>query len=331
MKKAIFLILTIIILLFAALLLYVRYVLPNAGEMPELEVGLSAKNIDRGEYLAKQVAGCIDCHSKRDHSLFATPLITGTEGAGGEYFDQKKGFPGSYTAKNITPYHLADWSDAELFHSITAGINKKGEALFPIMPYLNYGKLDPEDIKAIIAYIRSLEPIVSEIPDSYSDFLMNFIINLMPKEPSFTKRPDPSDEIAYGEYMSTMASCADCHTPLDNGRPNAEMKFAGGQAFILPTGIAYASNITPHQETGIGSWSKKQFIRKFKSYADYSIIPHEVQPNQMNTSMPWFSYAGMTEVDLGAIYEYIMSLDPIDKQVVRFKTHSQVQREESAD
>jgi hypothetical protein len=105
------------------------------------------------------------------------------------------------------------------------------------------------------------------------------------------------------------------------------MKFAGGQEFILPTGIAFAANITPHKETGIGSWSKKQFVRKFKSYDDPSIIPHKVQPNQMNTSMPWFSYAGITEKDLGAIYEYIMSLEPIDKKVERFKTYSQVQRE----
>jgi hypothetical protein len=109
------------------------------------------------------------------------------------------------------------------------------------------------------------------------------------------------------------------------------MKFAGGQEFKLPSGIAYAANITPHQETGIGSWSKKQFIVRFKSYADSSIVPHKVQPNQVNTTMPWFSYAGMTEEDLGAIYEYILSLNPINNKVERFKTYSQAQKDKSED
>ena len=326
MKKAIFIILVIIILAIGALLLYVRYVLPSAGPLPQVKVELNPGKIARGKYLANHVAGCVECHSVRDYSLYAGPVKEGTTGAGGEFFDQKMGFPGSYSSKNITPYHLSDWSDTEIFHAITAGINKDGKALFPIMPYLNYGKSDPEDIKAIIAYIRTLDPIVSEIPDSYSDFPMNFIINLMPKEPSFTRRPDPADKVNYGQYMATLAGCADCHTPMKKGRPVEGMEFAGGFEFRLPTGIVRAANVTPHPETGIGNWSKKQFIQRFKVYADSSIIPHKVQANQMNTTMPWLNYAGMTEEDLGAIYEYLMSLKSIDNEVIKFTTYSEAEK-----
>lgn len=321
MKKVILIIVVIIILAIGTLLLYVRYALPSAGDTPEIKVEITAENIARGKYLTRHVAGCIDCHSVRDYSLYSMPAIESTYGAGGDFFDQKKGFPGSYSSKNITPYNLSDWTDGELFHAITAGVNKDGDALFPIMPYPNYSTLDPEDIKAIIAYIRSLEPKESQIPDSYSDFPMNFIVNLIPKEPAFTKRPEPTDVVAYGEYMATMASCTDCHTPMEKGKPIEDMKFAGGIEYKAPTGIVRPANITPDKETGIGHWSKKQFILTFKAYADSSIVPHKVQANQMNTPMPWFSYAGMTEEDLGAIYEYLMVQKPINNEVIKFTTY----------
>jgi hypothetical protein len=45
------------------------------------------QSIARGDYLANNVAGCFDCHSKRDFKYFAGPLMPGTEGMGGEIFD----------------------------------------------------------------------------------------------------------------------------------------------------------------------------------------------------------------------------------------------------
>ena len=42
---------------------------------------------------------------------------------------------------------------------ITTGVTKDGRAMFPVMPYTYYGQMDEEDIKCIIAYIRTLKPI----------------------------------------------------------------------------------------------------------------------------------------------------------------------------
>ncbi|HNU18349.1 MAG TPA: hypothetical protein PKH56_11025, partial [Saprospiraceae bacterium] len=115
-----------IILLITLLLIYVKTMLPSVGNAPDTKVEMSPANIERGKYLANHVSVCIDCHSTRDWSLFAGPPIAGTEGKGGEVFDQKMGFPGKYVAPNITPFHLKDWKDGEIFRAITSGVSKNG-------------------------------------------------------------------------------------------------------------------------------------------------------------------------------------------------------------
>lgn len=51
---------------------------------------------------------------------------------------------------------------------------------------------------------------------------------------------------------------------------------------------------------------------------DEQIKNLSVPAGSYNTIMPWTLYAGMTEEDLGAIYEYLHSLKPINNLVVRF-------------
>src|SRR5665213_1849553 len=75
----------------------------------------------------------------------------------------------------------------EIFMTITTGVDKYGKALFPVMPYHYYGKMDKEDIYDIIAYIRSLPPIENKTPDRSIDFPMNFIVNTIPTKASFTQ------------------------------------------------------------------------------------------------------------------------------------------------
>jgi hypothetical protein len=102
---------------------------------------------------------------KETHSGFRT-LVAGSFGKGGELFDEKFDFPGSFRARNITPAGISRYTDGELFRVITTGVTKEGKAMFPVMPYHNYGRMDEEDIKSIIAYIRSLPAITNEVPES---------------------------------------------------------------------------------------------------------------------------------------------------------------------
>ncbi|RZL08774.1 MAG: hypothetical protein EOO89_22255 [Pedobacter sp.] len=95
------------------------------------------------------------------------------------------------------------------------------------------------------------------------------------------------------------------------------MEFAGGREFSAPGGSVFSSNITSDIATGIGGWTKEQFIARFKQYGK-GYEPHEVKPGEFQTIMPWMMYAQMTDSDLSAIYTYIHSLKPIKNQVTRF-------------
>lgn len=185
----------VVLLLVAAIigvLSYVSFALPDVGEPEDIKIEITQKRLERGSYLANSVANCTECHSERDWTKFAGPLVEGTLGKGGEEFDQKFGFPGKFVAKNITPYALKDWTDGEILRAIASGVNKDGKALFPIMPHPNYGKLDREDLYSIIAYLRTLTPIENTVAQSEPDFPMNFIINTIPQKPTFTTIPDPA-------------------------------------------------------------------------------------------------------------------------------------------
>ena len=310
----------IVIVGIMGLLGYVKFALPNVGKAPDMKVEMTDANIERGEYLANHVMGCMDCHSTRNWKEFSGTLTEGTLGNGGEIFDQAVGLPGAYYSANITPAGIKDWTDGEIFRAITTGVRKNGKPIFPIMPHPSYGKGDENDIKCVIAYLRSIPPIEKTVPESHSDFPMNFIINTLPASASLHPKPSEDDVKEYGKYLVTIAACMDCHTPFDKGEYDMTKAFAGGRVFKLPFGTLTSANITPDTETGIGNWTRDAFIAKFKSYIDSSgkAVHIPVSENEYNTIMPWTLFGGMKEKDLNAIYEYIHSLEPIKNQVVKF-------------
>lgn len=306
---------------FAAILLIVGYIklfLPNVGAAPDLTVEITEERIAHGKYLANHVMLCMDCHAVRDFSLYAGPPKPGTLGGGGDVFDQNMGFPGRFVSRNLTPTALNEWTDGEIFRAITSGVSRDGTALFPVMPYPHYSKMAEEDIHAVIAYLRSLEPIENELESSNPDFPVNLLINTMPVKADLSEKPSNEDVVEYGRYMITAAACTDCHTRMENGAFVGE-PYAGGNEYTLPDGsVIRAANITPHQTTGIGSWTKEQFVTRFKMYVDSSYVPQQVQPGQMQTLMPWQMYGGMSEEDLGAIYEYLRTIPAVENSIVRF-------------
>lgn len=298
---------------------YVKTALPDTGPAPDLTIERSAERVERGRYLANHVAVCMDCHSTRNWQLYAGPMAPGTLGGGGEVFNKEMGFPGTFYAPNITPYALATWTDGELFRAVTTGVSKGGRALFPLMAYHRFGKMHKEDIYSIIAYIRTLEPLVKEVPVSEADFPVNFIINTMPKPAAFTNKPDEDNHLEYGRYLINAAGCVDCHSKTDKGAVVAGTEFGGGMEFLQPAGIIRTPNITFDTETGIGSWTKDFFVQRFKHYGDSSYVPAQLGPGDLNTPMPWAMYSGMKPADLEAIYDYLRSLKPITHEVKRFE------------
>lgn len=299
-----------------AAVLYVYFGLPRVEPAnQQIHAATSGSAIERGQYLAEHVAICMDCHSQRDYSRFSGPLIESSKGQGGEVFGHAFGLPGELVAANITPDRetgVGSWSDAELTQAITAGVTPDGRALFPFMNYMNFSQMCRSDMEALLGYLRQLPAKSQKHPASQLDFPVNLIVRTMPKSVELSEHcPSPSDGVAYGKYLATLANCADCHTRREGGAPVPGQDFAGGMTFPMPSGyVAHSANITPDADSGIGRWSKEQFVQRFAAYRDPAALA-PVHAGDVSTPMPWAMFAGMSDADLGAIYDYLRTLAPV--------------------
>ena len=281
------------------------------------------KVIARGEYLANHVAPCLDCHSKRDFTKFSGPIVPGTEGMGGEEFSDKllPGVPGVIYAKNITSdpeTGIGTWTDDEVMRAITQGINKKGDTLFPIMPYVHFNHLAKEDLLAIVAYIRTLKPIKNKVPDRklMIPMSMAYPAPALQKSVDANMLPPESDVVKYGEYLVNAAVCSDCHTPMVKGEFDFSRMFAGGNTFTPGSFKVTTANITPDSATGLGAWNEERFMNKFTVCREEK--GYNYDPGKSNTIMPIVTYAGMTDNDLKAIYAYLRTVKPVKNLVVKY-------------
>jgi len=314
-KKILLYAVIIIVLIIVSVVSYITLALPNVGDPENISIALTPQRIARGEYLANHVSLCTDCHSKRDWSKFAGPLVVSTLGGGGEVFDSSVGFPGSVHVPNITPFSLKNWTDGEIFRAITTGVRKNGNAIFPLMPWPYYSKMSREDIYSIIAYIRTLKPVSAGYPKSTLNFPLNILVHTMPQKAALGIMPSPADTIKYGAYMANASGCKECHSQDNNGKLIAGLEFAGGHEYTVNGHAVHSANITPDKATGIGNWSEAAFVERFKSFADPTKATN-VSASGFQTIMPWYGYSGMSETDLKAIYAYLRTIKPVSNKVV---------------
>lgn len=259
----------------------------------------------RGAYLAKAVLTCGNCH---------TPL-----GEGGP--DQKRAFAGGRRydgtgyvvySSNLTPdvaTGIGGWSDAELGAAITEGVARDGRRLAPIMPYATYRALLPEDLAAVIAYLRSLAPIENAVPSPEYR-------SAMPDEeplPGYFGPPS-ADEMSKpegrGHYLAGIARCLACHTTpttgaRPDGDPEAAVLGAGGAEFEGPWGVSVAANITSSRDAGLGTWSDAEIRRAVTEGIGRD-------GRKLKPPMPYRSYAGLAPEDLNDLLAFLRTLPQRD-------------------
>lgn len=326
MKKFFAFVAAVCALVAGALIVAVN-LMPRQRPPPDLQVEITPELLERGTYLVDHVLLCNDCHSERDWTIYGGPpkpplgagrecMTRQTETIGVRVSEGQGNFPGVLCIRNITPdpeSGIGNWTDGELSRAIREGVDHEGSGLFPIMPYFIYRTISDADVEAVIAYMRNLDPVKAERPERDIDFPMSTLIDIFP-EPldGPVPHPDPNDSIATGEYLATIARCGFCHTPRKSqgkeGIPGKE--FSGGVPFVLGARETPSRNLTP-DATGIGPWSKPAFIARFRGFGDR----HSVGTVEENTLMDWAAYAGMTDRDLGAIYDYLRSLPPVPTTV----------------
>lgn len=307
----------LVILAAVAFLIYFNIKYPDVEPAPDITIERTPERLARGAYLANNVSVCIDCHSTRDWTKYSGPIVPGTEGKGGEKFPEGIG---TLVASNITPAAIGQYTDGELLRMITCGVTRDNKAVFPLMPYPMYNKLTKEDAYSIVAYIKSLKPIENKVEESTLNFPLNIIVKTIPLK-SYTPSPEPdrTNSVEYGKYLTTISACEGCHTPRDDrGVDIPGMTMAGGNGFPFPGGTVRALNITPDDETGIGKWTREDFIARFKSFMAPEAMQATLAPADFNTPMPWTMYSGMTDEDLGAIYDYLRTMKAVSNRVEKF-------------
>lgn len=111
------------------------------------------------------------------------------------------------------------------------------------------------------------------------------------------------DRIALGENLANLGDCAACH------KPKGAQAMSGGFGLPTPFGTIYSTNITPDAETGIGTWSLAAFDRAMRQGIDR-------QGQHLYPAFPYDHFAAITDDDMQALYEYLMSQEPVRSERV---------------
>lgn len=123
----------------------------------------------RGEYLV-ELLGCGACHTEGALSGAPDQSLALAGSYVGIAYSNPLGerYPGIVYPPNITPDDetgIGAWSDRQLRDAIRAGIGRHGSRRIASMPWQGYARLSDADVAAIIAYLRSLEPVSRQVPD----------------------------------------------------------------------------------------------------------------------------------------------------------------------
>lgn len=173
-----------------ALVAYMRSMPPVRNEVPDSQVTFIAKALyalgvlkaqpaitqpviappkgataEYGEYLVYHASTCAGCHMPRD---FNTGQFDKTQPfAGGLAPFPEEGF--ITTGSNLTPdpaTGIGNWTEEQFMTAMRTGLRPDGTVMLPFMPWPSYSRWEEDDLRAVWLYLRTLEPIVHEIPAS---------------------------------------------------------------------------------------------------------------------------------------------------------------------
>lgn len=156
-------------------------------------------------------------------------------------------------------------------------------------------------------------------------------------QPAAKAALDPEALIERGQYLVMGGACNDCHTPWKLGpngpAPDMTRTLSGHPADVQmppppapvgpwigaigatntawagPWGVSFTANLTPDKETGIGTWTRQNFIDTIRN------ARHMGNGRPLLPPMPAPMYAHLDDDDLGAIFAYLQSLPPISNKV----------------
>lgn len=264
----------------------------------------------RGEYIVRNVSACGGCHAASEKDP------DGPLSGGKEFRDWRVGVA---RAANLTPdveTGLGSWSEAEIARALRTGTRKDGRLLAPVMPYEWFHEMSDDDALAVARYLKSQAPVRNPVrQDESIVFKIGKHLFLRPKSDTSESAPPRGATAAYGAYLANhVGLCGECHTPRTGLRAEADKSRLFAGMANPPKGFpANPSNLTPDNETGIGSWSEADFVKTIRTGVD-------PKGAHLHPFMPWKENARMSDEDLRAIYLYLRTVPPIRNVVPRRAT-----------
>lgn len=267
------------------------------------------KLIAEGQYIFAIAGGCA-CHT----------VPSETHHAGARPFPIPFGTAYSTNITQDKETGLRNWTDQQILDAMVKGVRRDGSRILPVMPYEAYSGMAQDDLKALIAYMRTLKPVRKATPelDSTLPFVRSVGTPLYLRIfGRFSSSPAqaPKGGIERGRYLVDHVSlCGDCHTPRNLlGAPKRSLYLAGASAAIGPLGEE-VPNITPDKETGIGDWTREDIAE---------VLISGTKPDFDNVQgLMWevvdgtpHGYKDMRREDALAIADYLKSIPPIRNQV----------------
>jgi mono/diheme cytochrome c family protein len=263
--------------------------------------------VARGEYIVRNVVGCVECHGSTEH-----PDEEGALSGGMEFKDWRIG---TARAANLTPDSatgLGAWSEPEIVRALRNGVARDGRLLTPAMPYEWFNQMSDRDALAVARYLKSRPPVRNEVMQSPSIwFKLGKLFFIGPKRGTLMSAPPRAPTPEYGAYLSQhVALCAHCHTPHTGIRSAANRRrlFAGEAR--PPKGFPpNAANLTPDSATGIGKWSEADFL---------ATMPTGVRPagDTLHAFIPWRPRRRMSDDDLRAMYRFLRTVPPTHNEII---------------
>jgi mono/diheme cytochrome c family protein len=252
--------------------------------------------IEHGRYLAT-LADCTACHTKKRG---------GQPFAGGRPIETPFGI---IVSANITPDHetgIGNWTDDQFDNAVRRGIRADGTRLYPAMPYTAYTKMSRDDVKAIRAYLATLEPVHNPVVSNQLPFPLNIRMGMRAWDALFFRqgefKPDPnkSPEWNRGAFLVTgPGHCGACHTPKNFlGGDKTSEALQGGQVQGW-----FAPNITSDEMRGLGAMSIDDVASLLKTGHNRLATVTGPMSEEVEDSSAHF-----TDDDLKAIATYLKSL-----------------------
>jgi mono/diheme cytochrome c family protein len=127
-----------------------------------------AGQVERGRYLVG-LLGCGSCHT--DGALIGDPnaarLMAGSDVGIATSDPLAERHPGVVYPANLTPDQetgIGDWTLQQIVTMLQSGSDNHGSRSLPVMPFMTYSRLLPEDATAIAMYLKSLPAVQHRVP-----------------------------------------------------------------------------------------------------------------------------------------------------------------------